>query len=101
MPKPSRKTFLVECYAPALDPAAAASLTSRLRAAICELDAEGRGVKWLRSFALLGEDTFLWMLIADEAADVALVNQRAQLSCDHVVEVLPDEPIRARPTSSA
>ena len=51
---------------------------------------------WMHSFALLGEETFLWMLIADEADDVAVVNERARLSCDHIVEVLADEPPESR-----
>jgi hypothetical protein len=96
----SSKTFLVECYAPALDRATAASLTSRLRAAVRELREEGRPVKWLNSYALLGEETFLWILTAGEADDVALVNERAQVSCDHVVEVLTEKPLKARPDSS-
>jgi hypothetical protein len=41
----------------------------------------------VRSFALIDDETYVWMLAACDADDVVLVNERARLSCDHVVEV--------------
>jgi len=56
---PSRNptTYLVETYVPKLDEATAVALSKRLRAAIGELQREGLALRWLRSFALVGEET--------------------------------------------
>ena len=90
---PSRKptTYLVETYVPKLDEATAAALSARLQAAIGELQREGIALRWLRSFALLEEETYSWMLTATDADDVARVTRRAGVTLDHVAEVLPGE----------
>jgi hypothetical protein len=93
MSTPRRRTFLIESYVPALDEETALSLSSKLRVAVDELQKGGRKVDWLRSFALLGEETYVWMLIAGDVDDVALVNRRAGVSYDHVVEVVGGEPL--------
>jgi hypothetical protein len=92
-------TYLVETYVSKLDEAMAVSLSSRLRAAIAELQREGLALRWIRSFALVGEETFIWMLTATDARDIALVNRRAEVSFDHVAEVLPGEASCFRPAS--
>ena len=84
-------TYLVETYVPNLDEATAAALSARLQAAIGELQREGLALRWLRSFALLDEETYSWMLTATDADDVARVNRRAGVTFDHVAEVLPSE----------
>ena len=84
-------TFLVETYVPKLDEATAVALSTRLRAAITELQREGLPLRWLRSFALIGEDTYLWMLNANDADDIARVNRRAGVTFDHVAVVVPGE----------
>jgi hypothetical protein len=91
---PRRKTFFVESYVPALDEATAAALSAKLRAAVDELRREGRELEWLRSFALVDDETFVWMLAAGDVNDVALTNERARLSYDHVVEAMHGEPSR-------
>ena len=93
MSTPRRKTFFVESYVPALDEATAAALSARLRAAVDELRSEGRKLEWLRSFALLDDETYVWMLRAQDLDEVALVNEQARLSYDHVVEVVAAEPL--------
>jgi hypothetical protein len=85
----SATTYLVETYVPKLDEATAEALSARLRSAIAELQGEGLALRWLQSFALLGEDTYVWMLTATDARDIALVNRRAGVTFDHVAEVLP------------
>ena len=90
------RTFFVESYVPALDDAKAAAWSTKLRAAIHELRSEGWKLEWLRSFALADDETYVWMLTADDVDDVALVTERARLSCDHVVEVVSDEPTSGR-----
>jgi hypothetical protein len=91
----ARRTFFVESYVPALDEESAAALSAKLQAAIDELRREGRELEWLRSFALVDDETYVWMLTACDADDVVLVNERARLSYDHVVEVVAGEPLLA------
>lgn len=87
------RTFFVESYVAQLDEAKTAALSVRLRSAVDELRLEGRTVAWIQSFGLLEEDTYVWMVTAADVNDVALLNQRAQLSCDHVAEAYADEPL--------
>lgn len=84
-------TYLVETYVPKLDEARAAALSARLREAVAELQREGLALRWLRSFALVGEETYVWMLTATDAHAVALVNRRAGLVFDHIAEVVTGE----------
>ena len=91
MASPTVRTFFVESYVPRLDDATAAALSSRLRAAIAELRREGRTLEWLRSFALVDEETYVWMLKAADVDEIALVNQRALVPYHHVVEAVSGE----------
>jgi hypothetical protein len=83
--------YLVETYVPKLDEATSAALSARLRAAIDELQREGLALRWLRSFALVGEETYVWMLTATDAHDIAVVNRRAGVTADNIAEVVPGE----------
>lgn len=85
---PSHKTFLVESYVPQLDYEAAVAITLRLRSAVRQLESEGAVVRWLRSFALVGEDTYLCVIAASDADDAVRLNVRARVEYDHVVEVV-------------
>jgi len=85
------RTFLSECYVPKLDEAAASALSTRLQAAIADLTADGLALRWLRGFALLEEETYAWMVSAPDVDGVALLNRRAAVTCDHVVEVVAGE----------
>ena len=83
-----RRTFFVESYIPQLDAAGAAALSSRLKAAVEQLRDEGLPLAWIRSFALLHEDTYVWMVEAVELNDVLLIQQLAEVELDHVAEVV-------------
>jgi hypothetical protein len=87
----SERTFFVESYVPQLDTAGAAALSSRLRAAVAELKEEGLPLAWIRSFVLLEEDTYVWMVKAAALDHVALIERRAGVEFDHVVEAVPGE----------
>lgn len=88
MAAPGHRTFFVESYVPRLDRKTAAVLSSRLRAAVAELQREGVTLYWLQSFALVGEETYVWMVKAANAEDVARVNRRAGLHGEHVAEIV-------------
>ena len=85
------RTFFVESYIPQLDAARAAALSSRLQAAVEQLQDEGLPLTWIRSFALLQEDTYVWMVEATDLDHVDLIQRRAGVELDHVVEVAPGE----------
>lgn len=84
---PAQHTFLVETYVSHLDGATADDLSARLRAAIGELRREGLTLRWLRSFALVDDETYIWMVDAPDADLVALVHKRAAVSVDHIAAV--------------
>jgi hypothetical protein len=85
------RTFFVESYIPKLDAAGVAAVSSRLQTAVEQLQDEGLPLAWIRSFALLDEDTLVWMVEATQLDDVVLVQRRAGVELDHVVEVLPGD----------
>jgi hypothetical protein len=85
------RTFFVESYIPHLDAEGAAARSSRLQRAVEQLRKEGLCLTWIRSFALLDEDTYVWMVEATQLHDVALVQRRAGVELDHVVEAVPGE----------
>jgi hypothetical protein len=89
MPDRGRRTFFVESYVPQLDSAAAADLSSRLQAAVEQLVGEGLPLTWIRSFVLVDEDTYVWMVEADDVDQVLLVQRRAGLEVGHIVEATP------------
>ena len=85
------RTFFVESYIPHLDADGAAALSSRLQGAVAQLRAEGLPLAWIRSFALLDEDTYVWMVAARRREHVVLIQRRAGVELDHVVEAAPGE----------
>ena len=84
------RTFFVESYVPKLDAAAVAELSSRLRAAVEQLSDEGLTLTWVDSFALLDEDTYVWMVEAAEVEHVVVLQRRAGVGLDHVVEMVSE-----------
>jgi uncharacterized protein DUF4242 len=79
--------FLIESYVPQLDERLGAVITSRLQEAVLQLAGEGATVQWLRSFALVGEETYLCLLTADSAQEAIRASERASVEYDHIVEV--------------
>jgi hypothetical protein len=90
MGEEGERTFFVESYVPRLDDATAKVLSSRLRAAVKELRREGRSLRWHGSFALIDEETFVWMLAGLERELVTQVSERAGVGYYHVAEVAVD-----------
>jgi hypothetical protein len=90
-----QRTFLVESFVPHLDDWSAGTITSRLRATVGQLEKEGTALRWLRSFALVGEETYLCFIAASDLDHVLQLSRRAGLECDHVVEVVVIEPSAA------
>jgi hypothetical protein len=80
------RTFFVESYVPGLDERAAATLSSRLREAIRQLDEEGKTLRWGGSFALVAEETYICIIGAPKVDDVVRLSEQAGFEHDHVVE---------------
>ena len=91
MPSRNERTYFVDAYVPHLDAATAAVLSARLQTAVEELREEGLPLAWIRSFALLDEDTYVWMIKAAEPDHVVLIQRRAGVEFDHIVEATADE----------
>jgi hypothetical protein len=86
-------TFLIESYVPQLDERAAITISARLREAIRELEEEGVVLRWRGSFALVEEETYLCLVVATDRQRILVLNRRAALASDHVVEIATiDEP---------
>jgi hypothetical protein len=89
------RTFLVESYVPGLDERAAATLSSRIREAIRQLDEEGMTLHWGGSFALVEEETYIFIVGGPTVDAVVQLSERAGFEPDHVVEALAiDVPTR-------
>ena len=85
-------TFLVETYVPNLDGQAAATISSRYRSAIRELERQGVILRRLRSYALIADETFLCIVGARGSDEVVELSRRAGLDPDHVVQVVQLDP---------
>jgi hypothetical protein len=85
------RTFFVESNGPELDAAAAAALSSRLQTAVEQLSDEGLSLTWIHSFALVDEDTYVWVVESAELDHVVLTQRRAGVAIDHVVEAVSRE----------
>src|SRR5215216_2052580 len=86
------RTFLIEKYVPQLDEASAIAISSRFRAAVRRRDEEGRTLRWIRSFALVGEETYCCIIVAPDIDHIVQLNDRGGLEYDHVVEVVVLDP---------
>jgi hypothetical protein len=91
------KTFLIEKYVPQLDEATAVAISSRFRAAVSRRNGRGGTLRWIRSFALVGEETYCCMIGAPDINHIVQLNARGDLEYDHVVEVLALEQSPPRP----
>ena len=88
MARGRERTFLVELYVPQLDEQGAAAITSRCRVAAAQLAEQGVALRWLRSFALIDEETYLCVVAARDRDHVDRLSRRAGLEHDHVVEIV-------------
>lgn len=91
------KTFLIEKYVPQLDQATAVAISSRFRAAVSQRNARGGTLRWIRSFALVSEETYCCIIGAPDIEHIAQLNERGNLEYDHVVEVVALDQLPSRP----
>ncbi|HEX9349950.1 MAG TPA: hypothetical protein VF877_01620 [Gaiellaceae bacterium] len=67
-------------------------MSSRLRAAVTGLRREGISLQWRGSFALVDEETYVWMVAAPDVEGVVQVSARAGVGYYHVTEAAVDPP---------
>lgn len=94
------RTFLVDSYIPRLDQQTAAAISSRFRAAAQELGEQGVTLHWLRSFALIDEETHLCIVAAPDRDHVVRLSQQVGLEYDHVVEMFAIDAFALGPGST-
>ena len=92
MRAPRQKTYLVESYAPGLDRRIAAVMTAHLVEAVSRLRAEGLAIEWRGALSLPAEETYLYLISARRAADVARVSATARVAYDRLSEVVATWP---------
>jgi Protein of unknown function (DUF4242) len=92
MASDDERTFLVEKFVPRLDELEAAAITSRLHSAGAELVEEGVVLRFVRSYALIDEETYLCIVAGRDEDCIVRLNARARFDCDHVVEVVAFDP---------
>ena len=80
--------FLVESYIPQLDEEGTAAIAARLGTAVDQLAGEGIVLRWLRSFAVIDDETYLSIVAARDPHSVVLLTERALLAYDHIAEVI-------------
>jgi hypothetical protein len=85
------KTFLVESYVPHLDEPTAGAISSRGGAAVVELQEEGFALRWVQSFALVDEETYLCIVVAPDLDHVLRLSERAGITAGHVVEIVASD----------
>ena len=85
---PDGRTFLVERYLPQLQTADVELLARRLADASAQLRAEGRDIRWLRSLAILNDETCLCTFSAQTRADVEEANRRADATYERIVDTV-------------
>lgn len=91
MARDDEKTFLIELYVPRLNEQTAAAIASRCRGAADELTEQGVTLRWLRSFAVIADETYLCVVAARDRDHVVQLSRLAGLEHDHVVEVVSIE----------
>ena len=82
----------METYVSGLDTATATALDARVRAAVAQLQGRDVELRLLGFFALVEEETCMWILEAAGAGEVAGVSRRAGVRDWHVAEVTTLEP---------
>jgi hypothetical protein len=82
----SGATFLVERYIPGLQAVHVEALARRLASASAQVEADvRRPVRWLRSVALLEDETCLCTFSACSCDDVEEANRRANATYERIV----------------
>jgi len=81
----SESIFIAERYIAGLGMAEFRALAERLTIATAAMRAEGRSIRWLRSFGVLEDEACLCVFLADNVADVQEANRRAEAEWERII----------------
>lgn len=85
--------FIVERHLPGITPEALSAAGLRAKTCCHEMEAEGRDVRWIRSFFLPDAERTLCVFDGPDEETVAEANQRAQIPFERIrtaLEMTPD-----------
>jgi hypothetical protein len=82
----SRRTWLVECYGPAIGEATVADASGRARAAVEVERAGGSAIEYLGALHLPEDEAVFHAFASPDVAAVAVVSTRAGLRYERIVE---------------
>jgi hypothetical protein len=82
----TRRTWLVECYGPAIDAASVAEASDRIRASIEVVRAGGVTIEYLGALFVAADEVVFHAFAAVDCGEVAEVSRRAGLAHERIVE---------------
>jgi len=83
------RTYVVECYSPAIDRRAVESTRHRAIAAAAELRDEGRGVEYRGALFVPGDEVVFHLFTAGSLSAVREASLRAGVDFERVLESIP------------
>jgi hypothetical protein len=83
------RTFVVECYSPAIDRQAVESTARRTRAAAAELKSRGRRIHYVGALLVPGDEVVFYLFAATSLGPVREASQRAGVEFERVLESIP------------
>jgi hypothetical protein len=87
--EPRTRTYVVECYSPAIDRGAVESTGQRAIAAAAELREEGRGVEYRGALLVPGDEVVFHLFTAGSLSAVREASLRAGVDFERVLESIP------------
>jgi hypothetical protein len=83
------RTYVVECYSPAIDRQAVESSARRARAAAAELQCRGRRVEYVGALFVPGDEVVFYLFAASSLGPVREASRRAGVEFERVSESIP------------
>jgi hypothetical protein len=83
------RTYVVECYSPAIDRRAVEASGRRATAAAAELRSEGRGIDYVGALLVPGDEVVFHLFAATSGQAVREASLRAGVEFERVVESIP------------
>ena len=85
----SSRTYVVECYSPAIDRQAVESACDRATAAAAALRSEGSPVEYVGALLVPGDEVVFYLFAAGSADLVREASLRAEVEFERAVESIP------------
>ena len=86
---PRTRTYVVECYSPAIDRQAVEAAGQRARAAAAELRSQGRRVDYVGALLVPGDEVVFHVFAAPSKSAVRDASLRAGIEFERALESIP------------